>query len=161
MQLDSGAPGALFGIAAATDSSGNELIYFNDDNANTVMLLSAPPSTPPPPAATTLTELQLTFFTPICSVCHNGQGSSLPGVQNLTAGNTFSNIVNVPSIEDSSQDRIKPNDPTDSYLIRKIQGAPGIVGEQMPFGCAASNTCLSQTQINEFISWVNAGALNN
>ncbi len=41
VQLDtSGTPGALFGIAAAVDSQGNQLVYFNDDNTNTVMLLT-------------------------------------------------------------------------------------------------------------------------
>jgi hypothetical protein len=39
-QLDMDAPGALFGIAAAPDGSGNQLIYFNDDNDNTVKVLS-------------------------------------------------------------------------------------------------------------------------
>ena len=39
-QLDAGAPGALFGIAAGPDSKGNQLIYFNDDNDNTVKVLS-------------------------------------------------------------------------------------------------------------------------
>jgi hypothetical protein len=41
VQLDtSGTPGALFGIAATVDGSGNQLVYFNDDNTNSVMLLS-------------------------------------------------------------------------------------------------------------------------
>jgi hypothetical protein len=39
-QLDPGAPGALFGIAAKPDGSGNQVIYFNDDNDNTVEVLS-------------------------------------------------------------------------------------------------------------------------
>jgi hypothetical protein len=40
MQLDSsGTPGALFGIAAAVDAQGNQIIYFNDDNTNAVMKL--------------------------------------------------------------------------------------------------------------------------
>jgi hypothetical protein len=39
-QLDMGAPGALFGIAAGPDHNGNQLIYFNDDNDNTVKVLS-------------------------------------------------------------------------------------------------------------------------
>jgi hypothetical protein len=33
-------PGALFGIAAAVDAQGNQIIYFNDDNTNSVMKLS-------------------------------------------------------------------------------------------------------------------------
>jgi hypothetical protein len=40
LQLDSGNPGALFGIAATADSNGNPVIYFNDDNANVVLELS-------------------------------------------------------------------------------------------------------------------------
>lgn len=41
LQLDSsGTPGALFGIVATVDASGNQLVYFNDDNTNTVMLLT-------------------------------------------------------------------------------------------------------------------------
>jgi hypothetical protein len=40
LQIDTGAPGALFGIAASADASGNQLIYFNDDNAAAVMQLS-------------------------------------------------------------------------------------------------------------------------
>jgi hypothetical protein len=39
VQIDTGTPGALFGIAATVDSSGNQIIYFNDDNNNAVMQL--------------------------------------------------------------------------------------------------------------------------
>ena len=42
-QLDMGAPGALFGIAAAPDANGAQLIYFNDDNDNTVKVLTVSP----------------------------------------------------------------------------------------------------------------------
>lgn len=40
IQLDSGAGGALFGLAATKDSNGNQIIYFNDDNDNTIKELS-------------------------------------------------------------------------------------------------------------------------
>jgi hypothetical protein len=39
LQIDTGPPGAIFGIAATVDSTGNQIIYFNDDNAATVMQL--------------------------------------------------------------------------------------------------------------------------
>ena len=39
LQVDSGTPGALFGLAATIDAQGNQVIYFNDDNANAVMQL--------------------------------------------------------------------------------------------------------------------------
>lgn len=40
VQLDTGAPGALFGLATTVDGSGKQIIYFNDDNDNTVKMLS-------------------------------------------------------------------------------------------------------------------------
>jgi len=39
LQIDIGAPGTLFGIAATVDAQGNQIIYFNDDNNNAVMQL--------------------------------------------------------------------------------------------------------------------------
>ena len=110
----------------------------------------------------TLTQLQTQIFTPICSVCHTGAGTTLPGVQNLTAGHTFANVVGVPSIELPALLRIKPNDPTNSYLLQKIQGAPGISGSRMPFGCGTtSNPCLDQATIDLVKTWISQGALNN
>jgi hypothetical protein len=39
LQVDTGAPGALFGLAATVDAQGNQVIYFNDDNNYAVMQL--------------------------------------------------------------------------------------------------------------------------
>jgi uncharacterized protein (TIGR03118 family) len=114
------------------------------------------------PAQVTLTELQTQIFTPICSGCHTGIGTALPGVQNLTAGNTFANIVNVASIEQPTLSRIKPGDAANSYLVKKILGAAGITGSRMPLGCGtAGNPCLDDATIDLVKTWVNQGALNN
>jgi uncharacterized protein (TIGR03118 family) len=112
-------------------------------------------------AHTTLTQLQTQIFTPICSGCHNGQGSFLPGSQNLSAGHTFSNVVNVASVEQPSKLRIKPSDPGSSYLVLKVEGDPSISNARMPDGCPATQPCLTQDQINMIIDWVNSGAPNN
>ena len=40
LQLDTMAPGALFGLAATVDAQGNQVIYFNDDNAIALMELT-------------------------------------------------------------------------------------------------------------------------
>ena len=105
-----------------------------------------------------LSQLQADIFTPICAgSCHTGVGTVLPGVQNLTAGNSYAALVNVASIEQSAVLRIKPGDPDNSYLVRKIQGTAGIGGMRMPLG----GTPLTQAQIDEVRSWVAAGALNN
>ncbi len=146
------ADGQAMIVARATDVDSN----VGSSAASTVTVANNAP------AQVTLTQLQTQIFTPRCSICHTGSGSSLPGVQNLTAGNTFSNVVNVPSIEQPSLKRIAPNDPTNSYLIQKIEGAASISGSQMPFGCgSSSDPCLDQATIDLVKAWVSQGALNN
>ena len=44
VQLDTGTPGALFGIAITTDANNNPIVYFNDDSAN---INTAPAPAPP------------------------------------------------------------------------------------------------------------------
>jgi hypothetical protein len=116
---------------------------------------SAPPA---PPAATTLTELQASVFGPICSGCHSGVGTSLPGVMNLSnAAASFSALVGVASIEQTALDRVSPGNAENSYLVHKIEGAPSITGGRMPLG----GTPLDQETIDRVRSWIDAGALNN
>jgi len=54
LQVDTTAPGALFGLATAVDTNGNQIIYFNDDNAAAVLQLTttAANTTPPTPYST-------------------------------------------------------------------------------------------------------------
>jgi hypothetical protein len=76
---------------------------------------------------------------------------------NLKAGNSFANLVNVPSQEQPTLMRVKPGDPDNSYLIRKLEGAASITGSRMPFG----GPFLDQATIDQIRSWIAAGAQNN
>ncbi|MCX7056340.1 MAG: TIGR03118 family protein, partial [Proteobacteria bacterium] len=106
----------------------------------------------------TLTQVQTEVFSAQCTVCHDGSSTTvLPGVQNLTAGNAYTNIVNVTSLEAPTLKRIKPNDVANSYMIQKLMGAPGISGVQMPKG----GTPLPQATIDRIKTWINNGAPNN
>ena len=111
-------------------------------------------------AAASLAQIQALVFTPICSGCHNGSNpptGALPGSQNLTAGNSFANVVNVPSIEAPALLRVKPNDPANSYLIQKLEGTAGIQGSRMPLG----GPFLDQATIDLVKTWIASGAPNN
>jgi uncharacterized protein (TIGR03118 family) len=146
------ADGQVMVTAKATDVDGN----VGSSAATTVTVANNGP------VQVTLTQLQTQIFTPICSGCHNGIGTSLPGVQDLTNGHTFASVVNVPSIEQATLDRIKPNDPANSYLIDKIEGAAGITGGRMPLGCGSvADPCLDQATIDMVKAWISQGALNN
>jgi hypothetical protein len=103
--------------------------------------------------APTFTQVQ-EVFTQNCafSGCH-GDVNTQEGM-NLTAGQAFANIVNVPSNQ-SGLDRIEPDRPDDSYLIRKIEGTGA--GQRMPAGAPA----LPPATIQLIRDWTAAGAPNN
>jgi len=105
----------------------------------------------------TLSQLQATIFTPICSACHTGVGSALPGVQNLTNGNTWASLVNTASLEVPTLKRVLPGDAANSYIIQKLEGSPGISGVRMPAG----GPYLDQATIDKVKAWIAGGALDN
>jgi hypothetical protein len=104
-------------------------------------------------ATATLTRVQAEIFTPTCSqlACHDSVGQQSQMI--LTAGVSDQNIVNVSSVEMPSLFRIRPNDPANSYLYRKITGS-GITGDRMPQGLPP----LSDAQISLIRDWIRRGA---
>ncbi len=107
--------------------------------------------------APTLTQLQTDIFTPSCakSGCH--AGSSPQQGMNLSAGQTFGNIVAVASQEAPPLNRVQPGDPDNSYLVQKIEGTAS-VGGRMPLD---GPPFLSNAQIQSIRAWIAAGAENN
>src|ERR1700719_3847729 len=80
------------------------------------------------PVTADFQSIQDNVFTPICSVCHIGAGAP-EGLQ---------------------------LDPTNSYIVHKLKGPPGIVGNQMPLG----ETPLSQATQAAISQWITDGAPN-
>jgi len=99
-------------------------------------------------------SIQDNVFTPICSKCHIG--ASAPEGLQLDAAHSYNLLVGVPSTEEPTLDRVKPGDPDHSYMVLKIEGAPGIVGNQMPLG----ETPLPQSTIDAIRQWITNGAMN-
>ena len=135
------AAAALFGCAG----NGNGL----DSNGN--------PITPGSGSGGALTadfeSIQENVFTPICTKCHIGAGAPM-GLQ-LDAAHSYAMLVGVPSVEQPNVLRVAPGDPNDSYIIRKLEGAPGISGVQMP---ANGPPYLPQSTIDVISQWITNGA---
>lgn len=110
----------------------------------------------PLPEAATLSEIQSNIFNRSCafSGCH--AGASPAAGQNLSAGQSFSNLVNVPSSQNAAFIRVIPGDPDNSLLIRKLEG-PVPFGSRMPLGRAP----LDDSEIQSIRDWIDAGALDN
>ncbi len=118
--------------------------------------------------------------------CHNDptQASQLEFLADPTsdvssyAAQVYSGIVNKPTLEDPTLEFVKPGDPANSYLVRKIQnklsdiesdcdphnalislyavGAPAC-GSSMPQNQNPLDQCTQETIVN----WIQQGAPNN
>ena len=85
-----------------------------------------------------------------CHVPGNPQAGQI-----LSAGFSYSNIVNVQSQESPSMKRIAPGDLANSYLYQKIEGVAGIMPPP------STTDSLLESDKNVIMSWILEGALNN
>jgi hypothetical protein len=106
------------------------------------------------PITPDLQSIEDNVFTPICSKCHIG--ASAPEGLQLDAAHAYNALVGVPSVEEPSFLRVNPGNPDTSYMVLKIEGAPGIEGGQMPLG----ETPLPQATIDAIRQWITNGAPN-
>jgi hypothetical protein len=105
----------------------------------------------------TFSRIQVEIFTPSCAVsgCHDT--STHKSGLNLSAGNAYVQIVNIPSTELPTLKRVAPSDLNNSYLFQKINGTANIKGLQMPLGASPLNS----DQINLVRDWILSGAPND
>jgi hypothetical protein len=73
----------------------------------------------PPPLMATFDSIQANIFTPVCAGCHGGANPAEN--LNLDATHSYNDLINVPSTEEPSIVRVKPGDPSQSYLVLHIQ----------------------------------------
>jgi hypothetical protein len=106
------------------------------------------------PVTADFQSIQDNVFTPICSKCHIG--ASAPEGLQLDAAHSYNLLVGVPSAERPDLLRVNPGNPDASYMVQKIENAPGIVGGQMPL----METPLPQATIDAIRQWVTNGAQN-
>jgi hypothetical protein len=103
------------------------------------------------PLSADFDAIQANVFTPICSVCH--AGATAPQGLMLDAAHSYNLLVGVPSTEVPTLLRVKPSDPTNSYIIQKLEGHAA-VGAQMPLG----ETPLPASTIAFIVQWITDGA---
>ena len=90
--------------------------------------------------------------------CHASSDRFPPGEGLvLEADAARANLVDRPSRQQGTLRLVKPKDPDASYLILKLEGAPGITGDRMPQG----GPYLSPAEIQQFRLWIEQGAEEN
>lgn len=103
--------------------------------------------------AATLASLQKNIFGAICTNCHTGSNAPR-GLRLDSEENSYAFLVQHAADEVPELMRVNPGKPDESYIIRKLEGASGIVGSRMPLG----GPYLTQEQINNVRDWIANGA---
>ena len=111
------------------------------------------------PLDPTLTNVQAEVFNKSCafSTCH-GDGTGSAGLS-LVDGVSYGELVDVPAEGDAEtgepagETRVIASDPDGSYLIRKLEGSSGIIGESMPEAAP-----LEADRLDLVRRWIEAGA---
>lgn len=93
-----------------------------------------------------------------CVSCHTNQGRTPAGGLNLLPEAAYAQLVGVASVTNRGTTRVIPGDPDNSLIVRKLEGAPGLVGQRMPLG---GPPFLTPGQVLIVRRWIALGAPNN
>ena len=94
-----------------------------------------------------------------CTNCHTDVGGRTPsGGLNLRHDLAYTALVNVASRNKAGATRVIPGDPENSYIIQKLEGRSGIVGERMP---RTGGPYLTEGQMTIIKRWIATGANND
>lgn len=93
-----------------------------------------------------------------CVQCHTTQGRIPPLNLSLLPDVAYAQLVNVPSAQKPGAVRVIPGDADNSYLVQKLEGHPGIVGQRMP---RTAGPFLTEGQMLIIRRWIDQGAPND
>ena len=94
-----------------------------------------------------------------CTNCHTDVGGRTPsGGLNLRHDLAYASLVSVASRGKAGGVRVIPDDADNSYVVQKLEGAPGIVGERMP---RTGGPYLTEGQLTIIKRWIATGATND
>jgi outer membrane protein assembly factor BamB len=130
----------------------------------TTTTVTSTTSTTFPPLPPSWAAIQAAVIGPRCGSCHGGAG----GLGGLAGCNTgWSSLVDVPSSELPTMDRVEPFNPGASWLVEKIDGTQNFFDAQCVGGsCGATMPPSPQPQLpssvrNSIRTWILNGAVND
>jgi hypothetical protein len=90
------------------------------------------------------------------AACDGQEGCHVSGAGGLTfpPGNELAFVVGVPSTERPDLARVKPGDPSASYVYLKVSSDAAVEGGRMPLGAETFDPRIPET----IFAWIEAGA---
>jgi hypothetical protein len=124
-----------------------------------ILILSCSEDTPLEPAPpanelSTFSKIQSQVFDAGCNTSGCHAGSNPAAGLDLSAGNSYNQLVEVNSVLVPSRKRVDRNSSSESVLINILEGT---VSPRMPLG----GSPLSAATIDSIAKWIDEGALNN
>lgn len=93
-----------------------------------------------------------------CTQCHTNVGRNPSAGLNLIEGRSYSALVGQPSVAKQGAIFVVPGNPDASYLVDKLEGRAGIVGQRMP---RTGGPYLTPGQMRILKRWIELGAHND
>jgi hypothetical protein len=120
---------------------------------------------PTPNLQPTLSSIQTEIFSTsdssgraLCTGCHTNVGRTPAGGLNLIPGSSFAALVSRLSVAKAGATLVIPGDPDNSYLVQKLEGTQGIIGQRMP---RTGGPYLTSGQMLVIRRWIQLGARND
>ena len=117
-------------------------------------LQPAPPDNQPAVKLSTFSEIQRQVFNPSCAVSGCHAGTNPAANLDLTAANSYNELVDQNSLLDPPRKLVDPGSSAESVLVLILRGT---VTPRMPYQAPA----LSAATIDSIAKWIDQGALNN
>jgi hypothetical protein len=93
-----------------------------------------------------------------CTNCHTDVGRNPSGGLNLRHEVAYAALVGVESRNKAGAVRVIAGDADNSYIVQKLEGRSGIVGERMP---RTGGPYLTEGQMTIIKRWIETGAKND
>jgi hypothetical protein len=120
---------------------------------------------PTPDLSPSFSSIQQTIFSAsdpsgrlACVQCHSDQGRVAASTLVLLEGRSYQQLVGRASLGKPGATLVIPGDPDNSYMVKKLERAPDIVGERMPRN---NGPFLTEGQMRVIRRWIADGAPNN
>ena len=120
---------------------------------------------PTPNLSPTFSSIQQTIFSAsdssgrlACVGCHTDQGRTPASNLVLLEGRSYQQLVGRASLGKPGATLVIPGDPDNSYIVKKLERAPDIVGGRMPRN---NGPFLTEGQMRVIRRWIAEGAANN